>query len=151
MAEALATILLDDALRSQMAEVMRRRVGSYYHKDRVTRLYEDALRRAHGAGPRLASMRKSMTSSNTTIEAMTRRGTLSGVLGAYLYAALLVAGPWIFTVLGLLGLGAATCDGGSCFDLTVFRSIVIYNSMYAPDRHESPGLYQRPVCLRAGV
>ena len=72
-----------------------------------------------------------MTSSNTTIEAMTRRGTLSGVLGAYLYAAFLVAGPWIFTVLGLLGLGAATCGGGSCFDLTVFRSIVIYNSMYA--------------------
>ena len=40
MAEALATILLDDAMRSQMAEVMRRRVGSYYHKERVTRLYE---------------------------------------------------------------------------------------------------------------
>ena len=47
-----------------------------------------------------------MTSINTTIEAMTRRGTLSGVFGAYLYAALLVAGPWIFTVLGLLFLGA---------------------------------------------
>ena len=41
MAEALATILLDDALRSQMAEVMRRRVASYYHKNRVTRLYEE--------------------------------------------------------------------------------------------------------------
>lgn len=40
MAEALAAILRDDALRSQMAEVMRRRVGSYYHKNRVTRLYE---------------------------------------------------------------------------------------------------------------
>jgi glycosyltransferase involved in cell wall biosynthesis len=40
MAEALATILLDDPMRSQMAEVMRRRVASYYHKDRVTRLYE---------------------------------------------------------------------------------------------------------------
>jgi glycosyltransferase involved in cell wall biosynthesis len=40
MAEALATILLDDAMRSQMAEVMRRRVASYYDKDRVTRLYE---------------------------------------------------------------------------------------------------------------
>ena len=41
MAEALATILQDGALRSRMAEVMRRRVNSYYHKDRVTRLYED--------------------------------------------------------------------------------------------------------------
>ena len=70
-----------------------------------------------------------MTSINTTIEAMTRRGTLSGVFGAYLYAALLVAGPWIFTVLGLLFLGA-TCDR-DCADLTVFRSVVIYNSMYA--------------------
>ncbi len=71
-----------------------------------------------------------MNSVNNTIELMTRRGALSGMLGAYLYAALLVAGPWIFTVLGLLGLGDATCDG-SCNDLTVFRSIVIYNSMYA--------------------
>jgi polysaccharide biosynthesis protein PelF len=40
MAEALAAILLDDAMRSQMADVMQRRVASYYHKDRVTRLYE---------------------------------------------------------------------------------------------------------------
>jgi len=40
MAEALATILLDGPMRSEMAEVMRRRVASYYHKDRVTRLYE---------------------------------------------------------------------------------------------------------------
>jgi uncharacterized membrane protein len=71
-----------------------------------------------------------MTSINITIEAMTRRGTLSGVFGAYSYAALLVAGPWIFTVLGLFCLSAATCDG-SCIDLTIFRSIVIYNSMYA--------------------
>ena len=40
MADALAAILLDGAMRSQMAEVMRSRVASYYHKDRVTRLYE---------------------------------------------------------------------------------------------------------------
>jgi len=71
-----------------------------------------------------------LKSVNSAIELMTRRGTLSGLLGAYLYAALLVAGPWIFTVLGLLSLNAVPCDG-SCADLTVFRSIVIYNSMYA--------------------
>jgi polysaccharide biosynthesis protein PelF len=41
MAEALATILLNDELRSQMAKVMQGRVGSYYHKNRVTRLYEE--------------------------------------------------------------------------------------------------------------
>ncbi len=40
MAEALAAILLDEAMRNDMSEVMRRRVGSYYHKDRVTGLYE---------------------------------------------------------------------------------------------------------------
>ena len=71
-----------------------------------------------------------MASINITIEAMTRRHTLSGVFGAYVYAAFLVAGPWIFTVLGLLSLSAAKCDG-FCVDLTVFRSVVIYNSMYA--------------------
>ena len=71
-----------------------------------------------------------MNSVNNAIELMTRRGTLSGMLGAYLYAAFLVAGPWIFTVLGLFSLSAVTCDG-YCDDLTVFRSIVIYNSMFA--------------------
>jgi polysaccharide biosynthesis protein PelF len=40
LAEALAKILLDGALRLQMSDVMRRRVASYYHKNRVTRLYE---------------------------------------------------------------------------------------------------------------
>jgi polysaccharide biosynthesis protein PelG len=71
-----------------------------------------------------------MTSVNTTIEAMTRRGTLAAIFGAYSYAALLVAGPWIFTVVGLFSLSAATCEG-TCIDLTIFRSILIYNSMYA--------------------
>jgi len=40
MANALATILLDPDLRSRMGDVMRRRAASYYHKDRVQRLYE---------------------------------------------------------------------------------------------------------------
>ncbi len=71
-----------------------------------------------------------MNSVNNTIELMTRRGTLSGMFGAYLYAAFLVAGPWIFTVVGLLGLSAVSCDG-FCDEMTVFRSIIIYNSMYA--------------------
>jgi polysaccharide biosynthesis protein PelF len=41
MAEALAVMLLNEELRSQMAKVMQSRVGFYYHKNRVTRLYED--------------------------------------------------------------------------------------------------------------
>lgn len=40
LADALAAVLLDNAGRSQMAEVMRRRVASYYDKDRVQGLYE---------------------------------------------------------------------------------------------------------------
>jgi len=38
--EALAAILLDDAMRSQMGDVMRRRTANYYHRDRVKNLYE---------------------------------------------------------------------------------------------------------------
>ena len=71
-----------------------------------------------------------MTNVNVTIEALTRRGTLAGVFGAYSYASFIVAGPWIFTVLGLSYLSATACDG-SCTDLTIFRSVVIYNSMYS--------------------
>ncbi|MBR1123209.1 GT4 family glycosyltransferase PelF [Bradyrhizobium lablabi] len=40
MAEALATILRDRDMQAEMANVMRRRVASYYHKDRVRALYE---------------------------------------------------------------------------------------------------------------
>jgi polysaccharide biosynthesis protein PelF len=41
IADALATIFLDETSRQQMGDVLRRRVESYYHKNRVTRLYED--------------------------------------------------------------------------------------------------------------
>jgi glycosyltransferase involved in cell wall biosynthesis len=40
MADALARILLNVELQHEMAGVMSRRVGQYYHKDRVTALYE---------------------------------------------------------------------------------------------------------------
>jgi polysaccharide biosynthesis protein PelG len=71
-----------------------------------------------------------MPSINISLEAMTRQGALLSVLGAYLYAALLVAGPWIFVVLGLSYLGTGGCEG-PCDGPTIFRSIVIYNSMFA--------------------
>ncbi len=71
-----------------------------------------------------------MNSVNSAIERLTRQGALSGMVAAYGYAALLVAGPWIFTALGLVSLGSAECDG-TCAELTAFRSVVIYNSMFA--------------------
>ena len=40
-ARALATILLNDEMRADMGEVMRRRIPNLYHKERVRRLYED--------------------------------------------------------------------------------------------------------------
>lgn len=58
------------------------------------------------------------------------RLTLTALFGTYLYAALLVAGPWIFTVLGMLWLAGTGCTA-DCDDLSTFRSIIIYNSMYA--------------------
>ena len=86
--------------------------------------------RAHGRAAFRSAREAVVSGVDNAIELMTRRGTLSGLLAAYLYAALLVAGPWIFTVLGLVSLDAASCEA-SCDGLTVFRSIVIYNSMYA--------------------
>ena len=59
MADALATILRDDALRASMAEVMRRRVASYYHKNRVTRLYEGLYAEFMTAGAPAAERRAS--------------------------------------------------------------------------------------------
>jgi uncharacterized membrane protein len=65
-----------------------------------------------------------------TIERMTRQRSLSTIAAAYIYAALLVAGPWIFTMLGIVGLSSTGCST-ACDELTVFRSIVIYNSLFS--------------------
>ena len=71
-----------------------------------------------------------MASTNATLEWMTRQRSLTSIATAYIYAALLVAGPWIFTVLGIFGLSYAGCSS-PCDQLAVFRSIVIYNSLLA--------------------
>jgi polysaccharide biosynthesis protein PelF len=44
LAEALAEVLLDEARRAEMGDVMRRRAAQYYHKERVRRLYEELYR-----------------------------------------------------------------------------------------------------------
>ena len=71
-----------------------------------------------------------MSALNITIERMTRQRSLSSVVLAYGYAALLVAGPWIFTILGIAGLSATRCDN-ACDQLAVFRSVVIHNALFA--------------------
>lgn len=40
-AEALATILLDDAMRAEMGRVMLQRIPNLYHKNRIKQLYDD--------------------------------------------------------------------------------------------------------------
>lgn len=71
-----------------------------------------------------------MSIIHTRIEWMTRHRALSLIIAAYVYAALVVAGPWIFTMLGIVGLGFAGCSDG-CDQLALFRSVVIYNSMFS--------------------
>jgi polysaccharide biosynthesis protein PelF len=57
-AHALATILLNDEMRSEMGRVMQRRISHLYDKDRIRRLYED-LYTGLAAYPRLESVRTS--------------------------------------------------------------------------------------------
>ena len=61
-----------------------------------------------------------MSGINTTIERMTRQRALTGIVIAYVYAALLVAGPWIFTMVGIVGLSSTGCST-VCDQLAVFR------------------------------
>ncbi|MBV8589968.1 MAG: exopolysaccharide Pel transporter PelG [Acetobacteraceae bacterium] len=61
---------------------------------------------------------------------MTRQRALSGIAAGYVCAALMVAGPWIFTIIGITGLSAIRCNA-ACEQLPLFRTIVIYNSMFS--------------------
>ena len=71
-----------------------------------------------------------MSAINIRIEWMTRQRSLSVVVAAYVYAALIVAGPWIFTMLGIVGLSVSPCF--ECRDqLPLFRSVIIYNSLFS--------------------
>jgi polysaccharide biosynthesis protein PelG len=63
------------------------------------------------------------------LERMTQECSLSLTVGAYLYAAFLIAGPWIFTILGITGISLAACD--TCNTVKIFRSIIIYNSVFS--------------------
>jgi uncharacterized membrane protein len=64
-----------------------------------------------------------------TLERMTKGRSLSVAVGAYLSAAFLVAGPWIFTVLAIAGASLVACET-QCLEVQIFRSVVIYNSVF---------------------
>ncbi|RZK98202.1 MAG: hypothetical protein EOO66_00990 [Methylobacterium sp.] len=63
------------------------------------------------------------------LERMTQGRSLTSTAGAYVYAALLVAGPWIFTVLAIGGIDLAACPTDDCPGLPLFRSVIIYNAL----------------------
>lgn len=65
-----------------------------------------------------------------TLERMAYNQTLTGAVGAYVYAAFLVAGPWIFIVLAIAGISLAACIG-VCLNIEIFRSVIIYNSVFS--------------------
>jgi polysaccharide biosynthesis protein PelG len=65
-----------------------------------------------------------------TLERMAHGRVLSGAVGSYIYAAFLVSGPWIFTVLGIAGVSQIACPG-PCMGVQAFRSVIIYNSAFA--------------------
>src|SRR5690349_245143 len=71
-----------------------------------------------------------MSPISTRIRGMAGQQTLSGIAAGYVCAALMVAGPWIFTIVGVAGLSAITCTA-PCDQLPLFRTIVIYNSMFS--------------------
>ncbi|MBS0242072.1 MAG: exopolysaccharide Pel transporter PelG [Proteobacteria bacterium] len=100
-----------------------------------------------------------MARINVALSQLSKKRSLSCVVAAYVYAALLIAGPWIFTVAGLSGLGSVHC-GDPCDSHPVFRSIVIYNALislvltsplvFQLARHASERLYhddRRGVCF----
>lgn len=61
------------------------------------------------------------------LQALADRGDLLGPLRAYGYSSFLVAGPWLFTVLALLGITYVLSPTTSWEEIQNFRSIVIYN------------------------
>jgi uncharacterized membrane protein len=71
-----------------------------------------------------------MAGISFTLESMARGKSLSALAGAYGHAAMIVAGPWIFTMIGLAGTSFAACESG-CMNVQIYRSIIIYNSTFA--------------------
>jgi uncharacterized membrane protein len=65
-----------------------------------------------------------------TLEQMTKGASISVAMSAYLSAALLVSGPWIFTILGIAGASLIVCEA-RCLEVQIFRSVIIYNSAFS--------------------
>lgn len=61
------------------------------------------------------------------LRAMANRGDIASATQAYGYSLFLVAGPWIFTVLALLGITFALRPTTSWTEIQNFRSVIIYN------------------------
>ncbi len=61
------------------------------------------------------------------LQALAERGDVPSAARAYGYSAVLVAGPWIFTVLALVGMTYALRPDTAWEEVQTFRSVLIYN------------------------
>jgi|TARA_R110002012_G_scaffold287693_1_gene480149 uncharacterized membrane protein len=66
-----------------------------------------------------------------TLRKMTGRGDLWGIVQAYSYSALLSSGPWLFTILALVGITFLTRYLVTWDDLLIFRTIITYNFSFS--------------------
>ncbi|OKH86264.1 exopolysaccharide Pel transporter PelG [Thalassospira sp. TSL5-1] len=66
-----------------------------------------------------------------TLRKMTNRGDLWGIMQAYSYSAILSSGPWLFTILALVGITFLARYLVSWDDLLLFRTIITYNFSFS--------------------
>lgn len=62
-----------------------------------------------------------------TLRRLTRRDDLAGALVGYGHSVFISAGPWLFTVLALVGINTVLNEVLAIHDLQLFRSVIVYN------------------------
>ena len=62
---------------------------------------------------------------------LTQRDDLLGMVQGYVHSALVIAGPWLFTVTALGALNLLAAEQTALDELIVFRLIVIYHFSFS--------------------
>lgn len=66
-----------------------------------------------------------------TLRKMTGRGDLWGIVQAYSYSAMLSSGPWLFTIMALVGITFLSRYLVTWDDLLLFRTVITYNFSFS--------------------
>jgi len=61
------------------------------------------------------------------LQALSKKGTLSGGFAAFAISAIIAVGPWLFTVLSVAGINMATVSNTGLHALAEMRIVLIYN------------------------